>query len=257
MQNHSFIRSAFGVLSTDFNSPEADQVLIKNARALIALAVTQKKIPRSFDNLNRGRSGREKGKQIGDALHHEIYDIAPDCRSVLVCCRAVTGNRYGMKTTSKTYFLIRAHGTGTRVTEASKALSAKAAKSVDNLGDAIAIVAGKKPYHSPENQIRKGFKLVKRIDEGSLVSVWDNSEWPIGKTRIEAATEDHSGGFYYYEHLDAALAAAATNTVFGDAIAHNRLVAVEVEASGKHYAHHNGKLCASRLRVVREVAMTL
>lgn len=260
MQNTTLTRDTYGALCINGATTVSDQSLYQAARGLVARAAKSKKIPVSYDNMSWGRSGREKGKKIGDALHHEIYDITPDGREALVCARSVSGDRYGQKTTGKEYFLIRAHGTGVRVTAANKALSAKAAKVAVSLGDAIATVIGKKTYTAPANKIRTGYKMVERTDSGDLVSVWDGSPWPIGKTRTEAATEDHRGGFYYYSEIEEAIAAAGANDTFGDARQHRRLVVVEVEASGRHFRHQGEvavKLCASRIRPVREVAMTI
>ena len=245
-------RDAYGAIYARMASAP-DQALFVSALNLVKIAAKSGKIPAAFDEMKW-----EKRKKIGSARHHEIYDITPDGRVVLVCCRSVSGDRYGQKTTGKEYFLVRAFRAGVKVEVANKSLAAKAAKSTSNmLGAAIAIVSGKDIYHAPANKVRTGFKLVERDDSGALVSVWDKSSWAMGKTRTEAATEDHSGGFYYYESIEKAVAAAAKNETFGDAIKHNRLVVVEVEASGRHFKHDNEKLCASRIRPVREIAMTL
>lgn len=254
-------RDTYGSLYQSAATADQDRALYLGAMRLVAQAAAGKKIPAAFDSMEWGRSGRERGKKIGDARHHEIYDINPDGRIVLVCVRDVSGDRYGQKTTGKMYFLVRAHGNGVRVTEANKALAAKAAKANGNsLGAAIEIVCGKSTYKAPANKVRTGYKMVERAESGDLVSVWDKSPWPIGKTRTEAATENHRGGFYYYTTIEEAIEAAAANDTFGDAHQHRRLVVVEVEASGRHFAHDGKvavKLCASRIRPVREVAMTI
>lgn len=257
----SLSRDTYGSLSLHHATTDQDREIYLNAMRLVAQAAIAKKIPAAFDGMEWGKSGRERGKKIGDARHHEIYDISPDGRIVLVCVRDVSGDRYGQKTTCKSYFIVRAHGKNVRVSEANKALAAKAAKSAGNiLGAAIAIVCGKSKYKAPSNKVRTGYKMVMRAESGDLVSVWDKSPWAIGKTRTEAATEDHSGGFYYYATIEDAMAAAAVNDTFGDARQHRHLVVVEVEASGRHYKHHGDvaiKLCASRIRPIREVAMTI
>lgn len=254
-------RDTYGALH-DFSRygsvSQFDTSIFTTAVKLVSIATSAKKIPASFDGMEWGKSGKEKGKRIGEARHHEIYDISSDGRCVLVCCRSVSGDRYGQKTTGKEYFLVRAFRAGVKVEIANKALAAKAAKSTSTqLGAAIAIVTGKTSYSAPANKVRSGYKLVMRDDSGELVSVWDKSSWALGKTRTEAATEDHRGGFYYYQSIEKAVAAAATNETFGEAIQHHRLVVVEVEASGRHFRHDNEKLCASRIRPIREIAMTL
>ena len=254
MKNTSLIRNEYGVMSTCSSSTIEDRSLFSTASSLVSLAEKGKKIPCSFDDMWWGESRKNRGKRIGDALHHEIYDITPNGRSVLLCCRTVEGNRYGQKTTDKSYFLIRAHGKGVRVIPASKALAGKAAKSADELGYAISVVTGKTKYIAPANMVRKGYKLVTRDDDGALVSVWDGSSWALGKTRTEAATENHRGGFYYYASKEKAISAAETNETFGNARLHHDLVLIEVEASGRHFEHSNEKLCATRVKPIREVA---
>lgn len=232
--------------------------ILDAARALVAQA--GKKIPTEFDSMEWGTSGKERGHRIGEARHHEIYDINPEGTRALVCVRAVEGTRYGVRTCSKEYFVIARHGRGVRVLPANKAVAAKAAKAAgENLGVAIEVALGKAKLAVAHATIRTGYKLLVRTATG-FVSAWDGSEWAIGETRIEAASSDHTGGFYYYATLPEALAAAAANDVFGNAREHSKLAVVEVEASGRHYAHVatvGTKLCATKVKPVREVASTL
>jgi hypothetical protein len=113
-----------------------------DARCLITLAIEKKRIPANYDYITRDRKGRFDGA----AMHHEIYDIAEHGRHVLLCIRETEGNKYGVKTTKKEYFIISAHGPGVRVKAAPKAKAAKAAKQAgdDNYGAAIAVCLGKK-----------------------------------------------------------------------------------------------------------------
>lgn len=254
MENTTLTRDDYGTLHYSANSTDADRQFFQDAMKLVEAAGASKKIPAAFDDMEWGNRGKEKGKRIGDARYHEIYDISPDGRAVLVCMRSVSGDRYGQKTTGKEYFIVRKHGAGCRVVPANKAMAAKAAKAAKFLGEAIEMVSGKKVYKAPANAIRRGYKMVMRNDDGELVSVWDGSPWVIGRTRVEAAAEDRAGGYYYYASLDDAVAAAAAGEIFGDARSHDRLVAVEVEASGRHI-QYGKKLCASRLRPIREIAV--
>lgn len=228
------------------------------ARALVAQAGS--KIPAIFDDMEWGRSGKERGHRIGVARHHEIYDVNSSGTSVLVCARDVEGTKYGVKTCLKEYFVVARHGRGVRVIPANKAVAAKAAKASGNtLGQAIDVALGKSKLSVKASEIKTGYKLLVRTEDG-FESAWDGSEWVIGKTRIEAATDDHTGGFYYYANLDEALRAAALNDVFGTARDAHKLAVVEVEASGRHYAHQaivGTKLCATKIRPVRDVASTL
>ena len=99
---------------------------LTTARQLVAQAGA--KIPASFDAMTWGTSGKERGHRIGEARHHEIYDINAEGTRALVCVRQVEGTRYGVKTCSKEYFVIARHGRGVRVLPANKSVAAKAAK---------------------------------------------------------------------------------------------------------------------------------
>lgn len=228
------------------------------ACALVAQA--GKKIPSSFDDMEWGTSGKERGHRIGRARHHEVYDINTEGTRALVCVRAVEGTKYGVKTCSKEYFVIARHGRGIRVLPANKAVAAKAAKAAgDSLGQAIEVALGKAKLPVKPSEMRTGYKLLERT-ETSFKSCFDGSSWHLGEARIEASTSNHTGGFYYYATLQEALLAASKNDVFGSAKDHHKLAVVEVEASGRHYAHqaeYGTKLCATKVRPIREVASTL
>lgn len=248
-------RTTYGELIHGSTTADA----ITAARALIAAAGG--KLPSAYDHMEWGRSGRERGKRIGDARHHEIYDVAPNGHRALICVREVEGTKYGVRTCSKAYYVIARHGRGVRVIPANKAVAAKAAKAASSLGGAIEVALGRAKLAIPAAKIRTGYKLLVRTGApGQYQSAWDGSGWELGQARVEAATDDHTGGYYYYASLDEALAAAASNDVFGSAREHGRLAVVEVEASGRHYEHAatvGTKLCATKIRPIREVASTL
>lgn len=231
---------------------------VAEARDMAAEAASKKKIPASFDSMTWERiNSRIGNKRIGEALHHEVYDITPDGKKALVCCRFVEGTKYGIKTTSKQYFIVARHGKGLRITEANKAIAAKAAKqSGDGLGLAIDILEGRAKLATGLSETRRGFKAVTRDEAGNLVSVWDGSPWALGKTRTECATDSHEGGFYYYATLNECKKAAETKRIFGDARDHDALVFVEVEVSGREYVFCEGKRCVTRMRPIRVVEET-
>jgi hypothetical protein len=224
------------------------------ARELVRKAATSGKIPTAYDTLTRDR----KGRWSGNALHHEIYDFNKS--AALLCLRETEGTKYGVKTVSKRYVIVRKHGRGVIVSEAPKAVAAKAAKAKpEELGYAIAVCLGKKKLTSKAMEKRIGYKLVERTEDGYR-SCWDGSPWIIGKTRTEKAEEEHSGGLFYYRTLDDALNAAAINETFGNARKHRRLAVLEVEASGREIEYSGStytKLCATRIKPLRDVATTL
>lgn len=239
-------RDQFGALRT----------IPEGVRALIEQAAARGKIAKSYDDLSWDR----KGRASGHALHHEIYDATPDGRRALVCLRRAEGSKYGVRTTEKTYFVVARHGRGVRVLAANKSVAAKAAKAAGaELGAAIEIALGKRKLAVKAGTIRTGYKLLVRTDTG-YASAWDDSAWQIGVPRIEAATGDHSGGYYYYATLAEVLAAAATSEVFGAHRSAHRLAIVEVQASGRHYEHvgaHGVKLCATKITPLRDIGSTL
>lgn len=250
------MRDQYGALCVSTQSPAYS--IIKAALALATEAAGKGRIPPAVDNMSWQRiNSRIGNKRIGSATHHEVYDVSEDGRRALICCRSVEGDKYGIKTTGKDYFIVSRHGKGVRVTVANKAICAKASKQAGSeLGLALAIVEGKARLSVGLSEKRHGYKLVTTDDNGSPVSVWDGSPWTLGKARTESATDDHTGGFYYYRTLEQCLAAAAKNATFGPARSHRRLVAIEVEASGNEYTFGD-KLCATRIRPIQIICSTL
>jgi hypothetical protein len=243
-------RSSYGEILTHTASPE-HRALIASARELVKKAA--KKLPAAYDTLSRDR----KGRWDGSALHHEIYDVTPTGSKVLLCCREVDGSKYGVKTLSKTYYLITRHGKGAKVAEANKAVAAKAAKAAGQvIGYAIEVIEGKARLAGKKQDLRSGYKALTLDEEGNPVSVWDSSPWPLGKARTEKATDDHTGGFYYYRTLDEVLAAAHQSNIFGDAREHHNLIIARVEVSGReeNVDSETGKLCVTRIKPVEIIA---
>ena len=250
-------RTKFGEMIATTDETRA---FVAAGRELARLAAKAKKIPMEHDGMRWERVNSRLGnKRIGNATHHEIYDVSADMKKALICVRTAEGTKYGISTTGKSYYVIARHGAGVRVSEANKAIAAKAAKSNgEMLGGAIAVCEGKATLAVKSiSGKRTGFKLVAIDDCGELVSAWDDSSWALGKCRTEKSTPDHDGGFYYYRDLSECLDAAAKNDTFGYHRTHRRLAVVSVDASGVEYKIGNGKLCVTRLRPVGIVCMTL
>jgi len=220
---------------------------------LIKLAVKAKKIPWASDSISFDRKGRADGY----ATHHEIYDISSDARHILLCVRESEGTKYGVKTTSKTYYIISTHGQGVRVVEAPKAKAAKAAKQAVNPGDAIAVCQGKQKLHTVSAPCEeKCFKIVAATD--SFVSVFDGSPWSLGVSRSQGSTPDHDGGFYVFSKIEDALAAWNDRLVFAQEwLKHERYSLLECVCSGRRYLHDNNKICVTRVKPVTEIAALL
>lgn len=218
---------------------------------LIKLAVKTKKIDPSYDSISFDRKGRADGY----ARHHEIYDISDDARHLLLCVRETEGSKYGVRTTSKEYFVISTHGQGVRVQEAPKSKAAKAAKQAINPGDAIAVCLGKKKLQSTATAWEKEtcYKIVAVADD--FISVFDNSPWSIGKARREASTENHAGGFYVFPTVEAALIAWNDRKAFAEEwMTADKYSLLECECSGRRYLHDNKKICVTQVKPIAEVA---
>lgn len=245
-------RDAFGALVTS----SVPETTLAQAKALIAQALAKKKLPVPFDDMEWYEQSRRRRYFRGTRREHEIYDIATDGSAVLLCVREVEGDKHGQKTTGKDYFIVKKHGRGASVSEAPKATSAKISKQCPDLGMALKVLLGKAKLPSLAKTERLGFKVVRRNDDGQLVSVWDGSEWALGVARREASTPDHSGGFYYYANAETAIAAAEKNEVFGKSREHHNLVLLKVRVLGREYEIGHGKRCATEitpLEVVRNL----
>lgn len=250
----TLIRNEYGELVVSPATTTEDRAAYLAAYALVPQAAKAGKLPAAFDDMEWGRSGKERGKRIGEARYHEVYDFTAS--AVLVCVRSVEGTRYGQKTTDKTYFLVSKAGRGVKVAEASKAVAAKAAKAAGNtLGLAVAVAQGKRPAPAPKCMTpRTGYKIVRREGDG-FVSVWDESDWSLGKTRIEAATHDHNGGFYFYASLEEAIDQAVERKTFGEAREYHDLSILECQVAGREFG--DTKRCATKIKPVREVFAVL
>jgi len=220
--------------------------------ALINEAGKKKIIADDYDTVDFDKKGRAEGS----ALHHELYDMAKN--AAIICIRRTEGTRYGVKTLSKTYMLIERKNRKITATELKIPVAKYAKMKILHFGDIIAIARGEKKITlmDARHETRRGYKAVRRAEDGTLVSVWNGSPWEIGKTRIEAARDDHNSGLYYYQDINAMLEAAKTSSIFGESIQHNRLVILEVEASGAHI-QYGAKFAATRITPIREIAMTI
>lgn len=263
----TLFRDDYGCLTATGKTTDDDRSMYLAAFALVQQAAKAGKIPGAFDEISWDR----KGRASGSALHYELYDISASGSTVLVCLRSTEGSKYGVRTTDKTYVLIGKAGRGVKVADANKAVAAKSAKAAGNLlGVAVAVCQGKRPAPAPKCLApRTGYKIVRR-DDDSFVSVWDNSEWAIGKSRIEKATPDHEGGFYFYASLEDAIDQAVARKTFGDAREYHDLSILEVEVAGREFCVGVGvgtvaqilgleavKRCATRLKPIREVCAVL
>jgi len=217
------------------------------AQDLIKSAVKSKKIPHDYDYIDFD----SKGRAGGEALHHEIYDIRPEPLQVLLCVRETEGTKYGVKTTSKDYYIITRHGRGTIVIEAKKHTAAKAAKwAGDDLGKAIDVLQGKITMAAPRACADGiAYKKVAVVDD-KYVSIYDSSPWKLGVERHDKALKDHNGGLYVYD-TPAKAAMAVFPTDSDNPGAPKKVLKCRV--SGKYVRYENDKLAFSHVCPVEEV----
>jgi hypothetical protein len=220
------------------------------ARDLLIKAIATDKLSPEY---NAVAWNRRRQRAEGWCLNYDCYDVTPS--AILVQRRETLCDKYGSHPT-KNYYVIRKCGRGVTVTEAPKARVAKLAKVSTHLGDIIDTIEGraKRPLKqaAPFSQKDVAYKIVEARD-GSFWSVFDSDcEWALGKARIEAATDDHTGGYYVFPTVEAAKSALSNNLVFKRSWQDGKaLVLLECDIAGRREQHDHGKLCVSFCRPLR------
>jgi hypothetical protein len=220
------------VQRNDYGAIVAPADVLAAGRALVALAISTGKLDREHCSFDR--------KRRGSALNYDIYDVRGG--TALVQRRYTEGDKYGLHPT-KSYFLIRRQGKGVVVKGAPKATARKLAQNAPELGAAVDALEGKRKLAIKSNRptTRLGYKVVEQRADGTFASTYDGSTWRLGKTRREAATPSHKGGYYHYESVEACRTAALErNRHMRDALADGRtLVILECEIGGREYRHED------------------
>lgn len=222
---------------------------LKAARRLLELAIKAALLDAPYVDVDR--------KHRGAALNYDLYDakdgVALFQRRYTVC------TKYG-NSPSKDYCLLRRKGRGVELEwlgGSEKARVVKLSRVATTLGEVINTLTGvaKRPLKAKvARQVRMAYKIVESRD-GTYYSVYEpDLEWALGKTRIEASTPNHTGGYYVFADRATALHVLARNEVFSDAWQRGkRLALLECEVAGKVHEHDNGKLCVSRVKPVQLV----
>ena len=253
-RHYTITRNQYGELirlrGARAEEPPADLAQFAAAQRLVQLASTAGVIDRAYDTI----SWDHRGRANGEALHHELYDAAAN--AVVICLRKTVGSKYGVATSSKNYWLIERAEDGELAATPTQAPIAKYAKLRQPLGAIVAHLQGECKLSLTAPAVR-GYKAVAVAEDGTLRSVWDGSEWPIGQPRIERVQDDHGGGYYYYRSLNQLIIAAAGNKIFGASKSHRRLALVEVEASGRQIEYGDGKYAATRIMVLSQIGSLL
>lgn len=213
-------------------------------KELLSLAIAKRKLPGTYAVFDQRRRGK--------AMNYDFYDCTPTGSAVIVQQRWTTVTKYGNSST-KNYFLLRRQGRGVVVEDfdTHKAMIVKLAKLAYEWGSVIKTLEekAKRPW--------KAYKIVEIRSNDSLWSVFDaDFEWALGKCRIEAATANHSGGYYCYELAKEAELQLVKNTTFNRAwVAGKKLALIECEAAGKVFKFDNGKRCVSMLTPKRIIKL--
>lgn len=251
----TFNPATYGFTSDFPGDATATPAAYGRAWDIIATAAHQGKLTAAFDNITWDR----KRRADGEACHHELYDCAPG--AALICQRYTEGTRYGVKTTSKTYYLLtRTAGKITCTIAPDQARIAKLGKSGLPYGGIIAAITGKKPATIKTKIIPAeiGYKALVKTAEGKLVSAWDDSEWQLGRERAEKLDDNEyehpKTGLYYYKTLPELINAATNNEIFGEARSHKNLIVVEVQVRGRRTQVTRTKRAATYIKPLREIA---
>lgn len=219
------------------------QINFINGNKLLEKAISTGKLPDEFIDTNK--------KGYGECLNYDIYDVM---RGVVLVQRRITVmDKYGNHP-QKDYFIIKSDGNQVIVNEAAhKSMILKWSKRAKKLGDIIKADAGIiKIDMSLKTEI--GYKAVTKNDSGHYISVWDKSSWKLGVQRVEKATKNHTGGFYYYPTIEKCRKAALDNDIFGDARDHKNLFIISVKIEGARYNIYDYKYCASKLTPIKLIS---
>lgn len=227
----------------------ANDTHIKAARGLLERAIKAGLLEAPYVDVDR--------KHRGSALNYDLYDakdgIALYQRRFTVCTKH--GN-----SPKKDYFILRRKGRGVELewlggSEKSRVVKlSRVATTLGEMINTLTRVAQRPLKVKAAREVRVAYKIVEARD-GSYYSVYKpNLEWALGKTRIEASTRNHTGGYYVFADSATAIRVLERNEVFNDAWQEGkRLALVKCEVAGKVHAHDNGKLCVSRVKPVQLV----
>jgi len=211
-------------------SGENEPTNFVNGRKLLHAAIRRGNLDPQYIETKKGE---------GNCLNYTIYDVSRGI--VLVQRRHTTIDRYGNHP-QKSYLIISKGGRSVEeIPDPAKRMIVKWARRAKNVGDIIRAVRGEIKISLAE-PIAYGYIAVMQR-AGHYVSVWDGSVWALGKTRIERATPNHTGVFYYYPTLQQARRAAEINDIF-----------LRVRVEGARDNVYNDKYRASCITPIKRVA---
>lgn len=219
-------RDFYGALIND-----RGQIIVHNA---INLGI----IPPEYCTIDR--------KHRGSARSYAIYDRAKN--EILVQRRDTTCTRYG-NSPRKSYLALTVNLDGTISYEnfdKYKAKIVKLAKSVQELGDVLAVLRNEKQIkiRTKINQVHIVYKAVALVDNKYL-SIYDGkTEYIIGKEMTQAARANHCGGFYTYPTIEDAKNCNVPNN---SALLNEKRVVLKLSATGQSVYYGNGKTAYTKV----------
>lgn len=221
-----------------------------DAQDLISQAAKSGVIPTSYDSIDFDR----KGRADGTALHHELYDFAPE--AAIICIRRTEGTRYGVKTLSKSYLLIERIEGDIAALEVTIPV-AKFAKLPDiEFGQIISRARGEEGARKLPTALLTWDEAYKAlaIDGDTLRSIFSGEEYTLTSLKRERAENGHGGGYYCYPTIEQALRA---DVPYSSKCLNLPRVIARCEVSGRAVTYSNGKIARTYLRPVEIVAAVL
>lgn len=243
------VRDGYGTLrlqtATAAERPEVE--LYAACRVLLNEAVSADLLPEAYDTI----TWEHKGRADGNAVHHEIYDIA-DGPACIVCVRKTEGTRYGVRTISKRYHLVTPAG----VTETHEPVAKLAKSGLAPLGSIVRRCAGDRDACRLDTTVTLPYVVYKTlaVTPKGLCSIFSGEPYRLGTIRREAARENHRGGTYSYGTIaEATRAEVPDSSVLRDA----PRVVVRCDAGGSRVQYDGGKIAWGHLRPVEIVASVI
>lgn len=249
----SISRDRYGTVCISSYGTASPRIIItgyRAAHALISEAAKSGAIPTAYDGIDFDR----KGRADGEALHHELYDFAPE--AAIICIRRTEGTRYGVKTLSKSYTLIERIEGEIAASEVSIPV-AKFAKLYDiAFGQIIARARGEEGARKLPVALSTWDEAYKAlaIDGETLRSIFSGEEYTLTGLKRERVEYDHGGGYYCYPTIEQALQAEVPDS--SKCLNLPRVIA-KCEVSGRAVTYGNGKIARTYLRPVEIVAAVL
>jgi hypothetical protein len=216
-------------------------------RAILSLALKNGQLPHEYCDVDQ--------KHRGSALNYSIYDVTKN--TVIVQQRETTCDKYGNHP-KKTYYRIDRKRINSKTAVVQKIDSwkpriVKLAKTVDEVGDIIAVINGSKQIKikTSASSSKIAYKQVAAVG-GKFYSIYDGeTEYIPGKRMTQRAADDHGGGYYVYNSIH-----KAQDAVFplGSRYYFEKKVILKCQVSGHSVEYSNGKTAYTNLTPIEVVS---